>query len=158
MNLQPVPPATAGGLARKPNAMKTRILLVPVLVLSALAVFAVDEARAAPINPATAHTPIHFGPRIFVGGGVRVPITTHRGYHREVVETVGGYFEIRTEEVEVPGEQIGWDMQGRPLYGPARIEARTYRVWVPARQIVRRVYVPGREIGHVTIGGRIRLR
>ena len=71
-------------------------------------------------------------------------------------------FPVRIREVEVRGAQIGWDFSHRPIYGPNRIEVQTYREWIPRRRIVKRVWVPRRTYvrhhGHISIGGRLRIR
>ena len=154
--------------------MKSHILL-PVLLLAGAVAFAAtaEDANASTLAPAAGKTAIAFGPRVHVGVGVTVPVGhRHVRYHhhrpvryRQVVEVVGGYYETRTKEVRVPGDQIGWDMRGRPIFGPERVEVREYRVWVPRREIVRRVpirrvrhahYV--RPRGYVTVGGSVRVR
>lgn len=155
--------------------MKTRILLPVLLLAGAFAFVATaEDARASTFSPATGKTAVALGPRVHVGVGVTVPVGTRhvhrRGYrrvaYREVVEVVGGYYETRTKEVRVPGEQIGWDMRGRPIFGPERVEVREYRVWVPRREVIRRVPVRRhvhhvrhvRPRGYVTVGGSVRVR
>ena len=145
----------------------TRLLWIPVAVLAAVAFVDTEEAQASPFNAIQRahHEGTHLGPRIYVGGRIGVPITSHRhrrGYYREIVEYTGGYYVTRTREVEVPGEQIGWDFAGKPIYGASRIEVRTYKEWVPRRRIVKRVWVPHRtrvrHHGHISVGGVWRIR
>jgi hypothetical protein len=152
--------------------MSSRYLLIPLALLAALAVAPTEQAQASPrgsrvvVRPgahAAVHT--HRGYRharrrggVVVGARVGIPFGRRGGYYREVVEVVGGYHETRTREVEVHGEQIGWDLEGKPLFGSARVEQQAYRVWVPERRIVRRVWVPRRRRGYVTVGGGVRVR
>lgn len=155
--------------------MTTRIFVPLLLLAGAVALIATaEDARAAPLAPAVGKTAVAFGPRVHVGVGVTVPIgrRAHRHHHRhehvhyrEVVEYVGGFYETRTREVRVPGEHIGWDLHGHPMYGPERVEVREYRVWVPRRRIVRRVPVRHRRAyrvvrprGYVSVGGSVRVR
>lgn len=155
--------------------MKSRYLIPALLVAGAVAFVATaEDAGASTLSPATGKTAVAFGPRVHVGVGVTVPVgkryVHRRGYrrvaYREVVEVVGGYYETRTKEVRVPGRQIGWDMRGRPIYGPERVEIQEYRVWVPRREVIRRVPVrrvvrhvhPVRPRGYVTVGGSVRVR
>jgi hypothetical protein len=138
--------------------MTLRALFASALLAAGCLALVPQDAHASPFTAPTARTSIHAGPHIFVRGGLRLPIGRTGGYWREVVETTGGYYQTRTEQVQVPGQQIGWDLHGNPLYGPPHLEVRTYQVWVPRRQFVRRVWVPARAIGHITIGGRVRLR
>ena len=166
-----MPQANALGTPGRPTdkefAMQARLLWIPVALLAAVAFVATEDAQAAPLQALqrAAHESTHFGPRIFVGGQVGIPITSQRqsgGYYREVVEYTGGYYVTRERQVQVPGAQIGWDFAGRPIYGPARIEIQTYEEWVPRERIVKRVWIPYRETvrthGVITIGGRWRLR
>ena len=145
----------------------TRLLWIPVALLAAVAFVATEDAQASPLKAVqrVAHEGTQLGPRIYVGGRIGVPITSHRhrgGYWREVVEYTGGYYVTRTREVEVPGAQIGWDFAGKPIYGPSRIEIQTYKEWIPRQRIVKRVWVPRRTYvrhhGHIAIGGRWRIR
>ncbi len=147
--------------------MHARLLWIPVALLAAVAFVATEDAQASPFKALkrAAHEGTHFGPRIYVGGRYTIPITSRRstrGHYREVVEYTGGYHVTRTRQVEVRGEQIGWDFAHRPIYGPNRIEVQTYREWIPRRRIVKRVWVPHRHRvrhhGHISIGGRVRLR
>jgi hypothetical protein len=147
--------------------MNARLLWIPVALLAATAFVATEDAQASPLKAVqrVAHEGTHFGPRIYVGGRIGVPIRSrsHRGgYYREVVEYTGGYYVTREHEVEVPGAQIGWDFAGKPIYGPARVEVQTVREWVPRRRIVKRVWVPNRTRvrthGHISVGGVWRLR
>lgn len=138
--------------------MSLRHLLIPAAVLAALAVGFAEPAHAAPFGTApAAKAGLVFGPRIYVGGRLGVPVGHRGGYYRDVVRYTGGYYVTRTREVEVPGEQIGWDFHGKPIYAGSRIEVQTYRVWVPRRRIVERVWVPRRPRGFVTVGGRFRI-
>ncbi len=64
--------------------------------------------------------------------------------------------------------QIGYDFDGRALFAASTVELQTYKVWIPRKRIVRRVWVPTRVVyhrrshyrsrGHISIGGRIRIR
>lgn len=136
--------------------MSLRYLILPAALLTALAVGFADTAEASPFG-ATAKVRAHFGPHIYVGGRVSVPLHGRGGYYRDVVRYTGGHYVTRTRHVEVPGEQIGWDFAGKPIYAGSRTEIQTYRVWVPRRRIVERVWVPRRSRGVVTIGGRWRI-
>ena len=142
--------------------MSPRLLLIPAALLAALALAPVERAEASPHGArAVASTGLHFGHhrrRVHVGARVGFPIGRRGGYYREVVEYVGGYHETRHRDVEVHGKQIGWDFEGKPLYAGSRIEHQDYQVWVPRRRIVRRVWVPRRARGYVTVGGRVRVR
>jgi hypothetical protein len=143
--------------------MNPRIYLIPIALLAAVAFAATPEAEAAPFGAGpSAKTSVAFGPRIFVGGGVRFPLGARHsgGYYREVVSYTGGYYETRTRRVHVPGRQIGYDFRGEPIFSAGRTELETYQVWVPRRRIVQRVWVPHRHraVGHVTVGGRFRIR
>jgi len=157
--------------------MNLRILLIPAALIAALAFADTPAAEASP-HGISGRTGIAFGPRVVVGGSVGFPVGHRghghrvrghrhaRGHYREFVSYVGGYHETRTREVEVPGRQIGYDFKGRPLYAGSRIEIETYRVWIPRRRVVKRVWVPHRHryVGHrrggrgyVAVGGRVRL-
>jgi len=140
--------------------MNPRILLLPLAVLAALALAAPEDAFAHGRRLGYGHGR-RLGPHrggVVVGGNFRIPIRQRGGHYREVVQYTGGFHETRTREVEVPGRQIGWDFRGEPIYAGSRIEVQTYQVWIPRRRIVRRVWVPARSVGAVTIGGRIRVR
>lgn len=141
--------------------MLTRKLIPAFLLAGALLVLAADDARADPFGHASSRTGLAFGPPVHVGIGVNFPIgqRRHRHHVEEVVEYEGGYYETQTREVRVAGEQIGWDMRGRPLFGPERIEVQEYRVWIPRRAVVRRVvhHHHPRPRGYVTVGGRVRI-
>ena len=151
----------------------TARLLLPVLLIAGAAafVFSAEDAHAHPVTATSSHGGVFLHPRVHVGVGVTVPVRPRRVYrrhhYREVVEYVGGYYETRTKEVRVPGEQIGWDMHGKPMFGPDRVEVREYKVWVPRRRIVRQVRVETRRVhrrhyarprGYVTVGGGVRVR
>jgi len=147
--------------------MQARLLWIPVALLAAVAFVATEDAQAAPFKAVrrAAQEGTQLGPRIFVGGRIGLPITSHHhsgGYWREVVEYTGGYYVTRERQVTVPGEQIGWDFAGKPIYSAPRVEVQTYEEWVPRQRIVKRVWVPYRETVHthgvITIGGRLRLR
>lgn len=142
--------------------MTTRILFLPVALIAALLFLSVEDAQAHGRAHGRRLGPhgrrIHRSSGVFVGGSVAVPIRSRRGYYREVVEFVGGHNETRTREVEVPGRQIGWNMKHEPIYAGSRIEIETYEVWVPRRRVVRRVWVPGRPVGVIRIGGTYRVR
>jgi len=133
-------------------------MALPVALAAALLFVSVDDAQAHGRRPGPHGRRIRGGGGVFVSGGVAIPIRTRRGYHREVVEHVGGYYETRTRKVEVPGRQIGWNMRHEPIYAGTRVEIETYEVWVPRRRIVRRVWVPARPVGVIRVGGRYRLR
>ena len=138
--------------------MIARIVLIPVVLLAALA-FTAPEASAHGGRLSRNHgRRLHSHGGVFVGGRVAIPVGQRGGYWREVVDYTGGHYKTRTREVEVPGRQIGYDFEGRPLYAGSRVETRTYQVWIPRRRIVRRVWVPRRAVGVVTIGGRVRVR
>lgn len=154
--------------------MRLRILLLPATLLAALAFVAPPEAQASPHGRRHGralhqghgrHLHHGHGRRLharrggaFVGGAVTIPIRQRGGYYREVVEVVGGYYETRAREVEVPGRQIGFDRHGHPIYAGSRVVLEHYEVWVPRRRIVRQVWVPARPVGVVTIGARVRIR
>ncbi|MDJ0520892.1 MAG: hypothetical protein QNJ90_02340 [Planctomycetota bacterium] len=147
--------------------MNARLLWIPVALLAAVAFVATEDAQASPLKAIQRYVPegTQLGPRVYVGGRIGVPITSHRhrhGYYRRVVEYTGGYYVTRTREVVVRGDQIGWDFAGKPLYGPDRVEVQTYKEWVPRRRIVKRVWVPRRtrvhHHGYITVGGRVRIR
>jgi hypothetical protein len=139
--------------------MSLRTLLIPAAIMAALAVGFAETAEAAPFGSGvSAKAGMVFGPRIYVGGHLGVPVGHRGGYYRNVVTYTGGYYVTRTRQVQVPGEQIGWDFRGEPIYAGSRTELQTYRVWVPKRRIVQRVWVPVRHRGYVTIGGRFRIR
>lgn len=154
---------------RKAKTMNPRFLLIPLALLAALAVAPTEQAQASPYGSrAVAYSGhrhhgarrgrVYSGARVGVGVRVGVPIGRRGGYYREVVEVRGGYHETRTRQVEVRGEQIGWDLVGKPLFAEARFEEQAYRVWIPERRIVRRVWVPRRRRGYVTVGGGVRVR
>ena len=139
--------------------MRFRTIVLPAALLAAL--FAVDfqeaEAHGRRLGPHGRRLHHHRG-GVVVGANVAIPVRKRGGYYREVVEYVGGFYETRTREVEVPGRQIGWDMKGKPIFAGSRIEVETYEVWVPRRRIVRRVWVPARPVATVRIGGAWRVR
>jgi hypothetical protein len=145
--------------------MMLRTLLLPAALLATLFVFSTDEAHARGGAYRT-HGAVHgtHGRRlhshggVVVGTNVAIPVRHRGGYYREVVEVVGGYYETRTREVEVPGRRIGHDRYGRPIFAGTRIEIETYEVWVPRREIVRQIWVPARRVGTVTIGATYRFR
>lgn len=146
----------------------TARLLLPLLLIAGAAtfVFAAEDAHAHPVTSTAHPSGVLLHPRVRVGVGVTVPVGprhhVRRRHYREVVEYVGGYYETRTKEVRVPGEQIGWDMRGKPMFGPDRVEIREYKVWVPRRRVVRTVRVHRRHYarprGYVTVGGSVRVR
>ena len=157
---------TGAGSIQKGTPMQLRTLLLPALLLAGFFALDVDTAEARG-GRAVVHGR-HAGPHgrrlhrhrgaVVVGADVAIPVRSRGGYYREVVEYVGGYNETRTREVEVPGRQIGWDMDGNPIHAGSRIEIQTYEVWIPRRRVVRRVWVPARPVATVRIGGTWRVR
>ncbi len=159
--------------------MNARLLWIPVALLAAGAFVATDDAEASPLKAIqrAAQDGTTFGPRISIGARIGVPISHRRhrhhahrsgGYYREEVSFAGGYHVNRTREVEVPGRQIGYDFEGQAIYAASTVQLQTYRVWIPRKRIVRRVWVPTRVVhhrrshrrshGHISIGGRFRIR
>ncbi len=148
--------------------MNMRYLLIPAALIAALAFADTPDAEAHPFGHG-ARTGVAFGPRTYIGGRVTFPIghrrtVVRRGGHWErVVSYEPGYYETRTREVEVPGELIGYTRRGRPIHSEPRIVLERYKVWIPGRRIVKRVWVPHRHRvvrrprGFISVGGRVRI-
>lgn len=136
--------------------MRLRTVLFPLALLAALAVVTADAAEASPMPT---RTKAHFGPKVFVGGGIgfRVPLG-RRAYRHRVVQPAG-YWKTIPYQVWVPGHVIGYDHYGHPIVSHGHYKTLYRRVWVEtAPVVVRRHRVrPSVHVG-VGIGGRFRIR
>lgn len=135
--------------------------LLPLFAVLALAttVFA-EPAHAAPLGAGShVQSGLVLGGRVFVGGGVQIPIGHRHSSHDEVVEV--GHWETRYREVRVyhPGRLLGYDRYGQAIYGEGYYTVRQepYSVWVVERR-VQRVHRHTRPVGFITIGTGWRIR
>ena len=125
-----------------------RRALLPLAVLLALGLLAVDTAQAAPV-PVPAPAPsVAFG-GVHVGVGVAVPLGPRRVRGRRHVAPSGRWI-VEQHRVWVPGEVIGYDRFGHPVVTEGYWAVERRRVWVPYRRhVVRPAHRPR---GHVAVG------
>ena len=148
--------------------MLLKTLTLPAILIATLGLAMPEKAEASPfgnsMSQATANA--YGGLRIRVGGGVRVPI---RGRHYRPSHTVvrrGGYwttvYETRLERVWHPPEFIGHDSHGHPVYSKGHYDTVEVRVpvrrWVPYTTVHRRRGYRTGPVGHISIGGSVRIR
>jgi len=111
-----------------------RRALLPLAVLLALGLVAVDTAEAAPVPVPAPGPSIAFG-GVHVGVGVVIPIGPRRARPvRRVAPS--GHWVVEQQRVWVPGELIGYDRFGYPIVTEGYWSIESQRVWVPHRRPV----------------------
>lgn len=146
--------------------MLLKTLTLPALLIATLGLAMPEQAEASPfgnsMSQATANA--YGGLRIRVGGGVRVPIGRSHYRPSRTVRRSGYWttvYEIRHERVYHAPELIGHDVHGHPTYSPEHWDTVEVRVpvrrWVRHHTVRRRGYRTG-PVGHISIGGSVRIR
>lgn len=126
-----------------------RRALLPLAILLALGLVAVDTAEAAPL-PAPAPGPsVAFG-GVHVGVGVAIPLGPRRARRHHHVAPRGRWV-VEQHRVWVPGEVVGYDRFGHPIVTEGFWTVERQRVWVPYRRHVVHP-APRRPRGHVAVG------
>jgi hypothetical protein len=138
-----------------------RALIVLTVLLLAVVALPTPAAQAAPGGlGVAAQSDLAFRGRVYVGGGIQIPIgRAHHVHDAGYVEY--GHWETRYREVEVvhPGRLLGYDVYGRAIMSAPRREIvqEPYQVWVVDRR-VRRVVHHHSPVGYVSLGGAWRIR